>query len=139
MSTTNPTKLPSNRSFGWLFVAIFVLLAGLRWYREGFANTASRPVWLFAGAALLIAAITLVAPSLLTPFNRAWMKLSEILGKVVSPIVLGIIFFVLITPFALVTRLFGRDSLRLKPRQTASYWIDRTPPGPPPESLHNQF
>lgn len=62
-----------------------------------------------------------------------------LLGKIVSPIVLGIIFFLLISPVALVTRAFGRDALRLKAAETGSLWITRTPPGPDPESFKNQF
>lgn len=135
MSNPGTAKLPSNRSFGWLFVTVFLFLAGLRWYRGGSGSG----IWLLVGAAALLAVITLAAPGLLTPLNRAWMKFGEILGRIVSPIVLGVIFYLLITPFALVTRLFGRDSLRLKPRQVTSYWLDRSPPGPPPDSLRNQF
>jgi len=76
---------------------------------------------------------------LLTPLNKAWMKLGDLLGKVISPIVLGIIFFVLLAPVALVTRLLGRDELRLKMSNSSSYWIDRTPPGPAGDSFKNQF
>ena len=83
--------------------------------------------------------LTLLAPQWLRPFNRAWFLLGELLGKIVSPIVLGVIFFLLITPVALVGRLLGRDELRLKRKPVNSYWVDRTPPGPEADSFKNQF
>ena len=61
------------------------------------------------------------------------------MGKVVSPIVLGILFFIVISPVAIVTRLFGRDVLLLRKRNVNSYWIERNPPGPQPESFKEQF
>ena len=83
--------------------------------------------------------MTLAAPRLLAPFNLAWFKLGLLMGKVVSPIVLGIIFFVLLTPVAVIGRLFGRDELRLKRKAVQSYWIERVPPGPDGDSFKNQF
>jgi hypothetical protein len=74
---------------------------------------------------------------LLAPLNRAWFGLSLFLGKVVSPIVLSIIFFVLIAPVALITRLFGRDALLLKKRQASTYWVDKE--SIEPGSFKNQF
>ena len=79
------------------------------------------------------------APQILSPLNRLWFSLGLLLGKIVSPIVLGLIFFLLITPVSLVTRLFGRDELKIKKRTVESYWVDRSPPGPPSESFKNQY
>jgi hypothetical protein len=62
-----------------------------------------------------------------------------LLGKIVSPIVLGLIFFVLITPAALITRLFGRDELKIKKRTVESYWVDRSTLGLESESFKNQY
>jgi hypothetical protein len=76
---------------------------------------------------------------MLTPLNWLWYELGMLLGKIVNPIVLGFIFFVLITPVSIVTRLFGRDELRIKKRHVESYWIDRSPPGPPLDSFKNQY
>jgi len=67
------------------------------------------------------------------------MALGHLLGRIVSPIVLGLIFFVLITPVALFGRVAGRDPLRLKPRAISSYWVKREPAGPTPDSFKNQF
>jgi hypothetical protein len=67
------------------------------------------------------------------------MQLGALMGRVVSPLVLGTIFFLLITPISMLARLFGRDELRLKKIDTSSYWIARAPPGPDGDSFKNQF
>jgi hypothetical protein len=72
--------------------------------------------------------------------NRLWLKFGLLLYKVMNPLVLGLLFFVTITPIGLVMRAFGKDFLRMKmDRSAKSYWIDRAPPGPPPQSMKNQF
>ena len=93
--------------------------------------------WLVGG--ILVGLVAIASPFLLTPFNKAWMRLGELMGKVVSPFVLGVIFFALITPIALITRFFSRDELRLKRTNGDSYWINRTPPGPSKDSFKKQF
>lgn len=131
---TSPTPLPSNRSFGTVFIVFFSLLGALSWWRNG----AMHP-WLFALAGLTLV-VTLAVPSLLSPLNQAWMKLAEALHRVMSPLILGIMFYGLITPIALVMRLRGRDPLHRRfDTKAGSYWITREPPGPSPESLPNQF
>jgi len=129
------SNLPSNRNFGFLFAGLFALLSAYAAYQG--AESFRVYGWLTAG--VVIGLIAVVAPNSLTPFNKAWMKLGDFMGKVVSPLVLGVIFFVLITPIALLTRLFGRDELRLKKADVSSYWIDRAPPGPAGDSFKNQF
>ena len=131
----SPQNLPSNRNFGLLFAGVFALLSAYAAYQG--ADTIKVYGWLIAGA--VTGLIAVVAPNLLTPFNKAWMKLGDLMGKVVSPVVLGVIFFVLITPVAVIGRLFGRDELRLKRTNANTYWIDRVPPGPAGESFKNQF
>jgi hypothetical protein len=76
---------------------------------------------------------------LLRPLNKAWYQLGLFLGRFVSPIVLGILFFIVITPVAIVMRLSGRDALKLRRQDVSSHWIDRKPPGPEPESFKEQF
>jgi hypothetical protein len=89
-------------------------------------------------AAFLLAA--LLAPKVLTPLNRAWMAFALLLHKVTSPIILGVLFFVLFTPVALFMRLAKRDLMKRRFEPGAgSYWIPRSPAGPPPESLRDQF
>jgi len=124
----------TDRSFGIVFTVFFTFV-GLWPLRGG------GPVrwWAVAIAApFLITA--LACPAVLRPLNAAWMKLSLLLAKVVNPIVMGLLFFVAVTPIALLMRLFGKDPLRLSfDARAASYWIQRQPPGPPPETMSNQF
>ncbi len=96
------------------------------------------PIALGLSAAFLLAA--LLAPKVLTPLNRAWMAFALLLHKVTSPIILGVLFFVLFTPVALFMRLAKRDLMKRRFEPGAgSYWIPRSPAGPPPESLRDQF
>ena len=127
--------LPQNRTFGLVFTGIFFLLAVYNWLTD------SAPIYLrvFGGLAIIFLLATLIAPAILAPLNRAWYQLGLLLGRVVSPLVLGLLFFVLITPVALFTRLIGRDALRIKKQTIDSYWIKRGPPGPNPESFKDQF
>ena len=126
---------PSNRSFGFLFAGIFFGLSAYSRYRGAGATE----VFGWLGVSVLTALLALVAPGVLAPFNKAWMGLGNLIGNAVSPLVLGVIYFVLITPIALITRLFGRDELRLRRKNTTTYWIDRSPPGPAGDSFKNQF
>lgn len=133
-SARGPDPLPSNRSFGVLFAVVFGGLGGWSLWRSG-----TLAPYLFL-AATLFAVLAWRAPEKLASLNRGWMRFGALLHRIVSPIVLGIMYFCLITPYALVMRVAGRDPLcrRLNPN-ARSYWIDRTPPGPPPGSLGNQF
>ena len=128
-------NFPSNRNFGFLFAGVFALLSV---YAAYYGADAFK-VYGWLAASLFLGLVAVAIPGVLTPFCNAWMKLGELISKVVSPLVLGVIFFVLITPIALITRLFGRDELRLKRTSTHSYWIKRTAPGPAGESFKNQF
>ena len=126
--------LPSNRSFGALFVVVFALVGAWGWWR----GNALYP-WAFALSALTLL-LTLLTPDWLAPANRAWMKLGELLNRIVSPIALGLIFFGVLTPMALAMRLFGRDAMKRRFEPSArTYWIERDPPGPDPSGLPNQF
>lgn len=124
----------SDRSFGFVFAVVFIVIAawpllsggGLRWWSMA-----------IAGALALIA---VAVPAVLAVPNRLWMKFGLLLGKIVSPIALGILFYGVISPIGVMMRLFGQDPLRLKrDAQAQSYWIAREPPGPPPQSMTNQF
>jgi hypothetical protein len=81
-------------------------------------------ILLFTGSALAIVA-TICYPRILRPLNAAWQRLGKLLGLVVSPIVLSVIFFGLVTPLAVVLRLCGRDELHLRRRPMSSYWVER--------------
>lgn len=131
---TEPLPLPSDRSFGLLFVVVFALLSVWAWW-YGLAWAA----WP-AALAMLTLLVALLRPALLNPLNRLWMRLAQLLNRVVSPLVLGLIYFGLFTPMAWAMRLRGRDALRLRlDSKAATYWIEREPPGPDPKSLPNQY
>jgi hypothetical protein len=95
--------------------------------------------WWGAAAAMLLA-VTLLRPATLAPFNKVWTKLGLLLFKVISPITLGFVFLTTIVPIGFLMRIIGKDPLRLKKNAGAStYWIERVPPGPAPETMTNQF
>lgn len=124
----------SDRVFGLVFAGVFLVIAG--WpLIHGVA-----PRWWALGISVAFGAVAWVRPVLLARLNRLWMKLGILLGKVVSPIALGILFFGVVTPIGVMIRIAGKDPLRLKRDPAAvSYWIERKPPGPPPDSMINQF
>ncbi|MCI2807811.1 SxtJ family membrane protein [Eoetvoesiella caeni] len=135
MNLSKQDKLPSNRSFGALFTAIFAAIA-----IYSHITGAQQHVWLsWAFICVLLGLITLLAPKLLLPFNKIWFLIGVSLAKIFNPLVLGVLFFIVLTPVALVAKVFGRDALRLKRREIPSYWIERCPPGPSPETFKNQF
>jgi len=126
--------LPSDRSFGITFAVVFAAIAAwLVWKSLPGAG-------IVASLSILFVAIALSRPLLLRPLNRGWMAFGAVLHRVVSPLVLGLIYFGMFAPIATAMRLRGRDAMRRRADPDAkSYWICRDPPGPPPESLKNQF
>jgi hypothetical protein len=113
-------KLPSNRKFGIFFSSIFFLVGTYFLY----ANI-SKVTWVFYTVALFFLVITLFKPKLLLPLNKLWMSFGLFLGMIINPIVMGIIFFGLITPYAIFMRTTGRDELRLKNNLYKSHWVIR--------------
>jgi predicted membrane metal-binding protein len=133
-SREEEVKAGSDRSFGLVFAGFFAILGALSLWRHSQTWHYTLPV----AAAFLVVALTY--PRVLGPLNRLWLKFGLLLYKVMNPIVLGLLFFVTIMPIGLVMRAMGKDFLRLKRDPNAkSYWIARTPPGPPPQSMKNQF
>ena len=130
-----PNFLPPERNFGLLFIFFFGVL-GVYGYIKNH-NEFIVFMWLLICVALI--PITLLRPILLKPFNRAWYKIGHMIGKIVSPVVLGIMFYFLITPVALIGKIVGRDELRLKKHDGESYWIHRNPHEPTPDTFKNQF
>jgi hypothetical protein len=127
-------KIGSDRSFGLVFAAVFVAIAGLPLLRGA-------PVrWWALALAAIFALAALTAPSLLRPLNRIWFKFGLVLHHIVNPIMMGAIFFIAVTPMALVMRALGRDPLRLKHDPAcATYWVPRERPAPAPRSMAKQF
>ncbi len=109
----------NNKSFGILFFLVFLLIA--IW---PVINSEPIRIWsIIISILFLILGIT--NSKILTPLKRGWIKLGEILGKVVAPIIMGFIYFIIITPIGILMRLFGKDLLNIKFNKDKSYWIKR--------------
>ena len=126
-------NLPSNRKFGFFFTFVFWGTAAYLYYTENITWA-----YAFITISLSFLIITLVKSDVLLPLNKLWMRLGLLLGIIVSPIVLGIIFFGLFTPIAILMRLSGRDELKIKFYKKSSYWITRSEPINS-NSFKNQF
>ncbi len=113
-------KLPSNRKFGFFFSVIFLLVSSYYLYLN------EKIIALILGfISILFFFVSLLKAGLLLPLNIIWMKFGILLGKLISPIVLGTIFFFMFTPVAVIMRFIGRDELRLRLNFQDSYWIKR--------------
>ena len=134
LSRNHVIQGPSDRSFGFVMAAFFFLvgLAPLRHHQ---------PVRLWSlGLASVFLAFALIRPALLAPLNKAWMAFGLLLSRFVTPVVIGLMFYLVFTPVGFLYRLMGRDPLRLSfDKELNSYWIERRPPGPPPDEMLNQF
>jgi hypothetical protein len=124
----------SNRSFGLLIGGVFLLVAGLHYWKE-------RPdffIWLIVGAGFI--AVSLLLPRILAPLRRLWLKLGHLMSIVVGPVILAVMYVLAIVVTGVLIRLFGKDLLSLKRKPAeASYWINRNPPGPEFKSFADQF
>jgi hypothetical protein len=124
----NVVTAPSDRSFGSIFVVVFAIIA-LWQGRVGNSNAAI----VSASLSLLTFVVRVTRSVLLNPLNRAWMKFGALLHAILNPIVLGAMYYLVITPFGVAMRLCGRDVLKRRlDHTTKSYWIRRDPHGPPP-------
>ena len=113
-------KLPSNKKFGFFFSVIFLLISSYYLYLNEII------IALILGfISVLFFFVSLLKAGLLLPLNIVWMKFGILLGKLISPIVLGTIFFFMFTPVAVIMRFIGRDELRLRLNFQDSYWIKR--------------
>ncbi len=109
----------NNKSFGILFFIVFLLIA--LWPVK---DSESVRVWPMI-ISLLFLILGIINSKFLTPLKKGWIKLGEILGKFIAPIVMGFIYFVVITPIGILLRLFGKDLLNIKFNKNKSYWIKR--------------
>jgi hypothetical protein len=129
-----PSNGPSDRSFGLTFAILFAII-GL----APLARHHSVRGWALVISAAIIL-VSLARPAALHPANRIWMQFAAILNRIVSPIVMGLIFLFVVFPIGLILRFLGKDPLRRRfDPQATTYWIPRQPPGPPPESMSRQF
>jgi hypothetical protein len=127
-----PAPESSDRSFGFVFAAVFTIIGCwplIHW---------AAPRWWALGIGAAFAAVALVRPQLLHLLNRAWLAFGRLLHRVVSPLVMGMVFFTVVTPTGWIMRWRGKDVLSLKRRpDLKSYWITREPSQT--ESMKNQF
>lgn len=126
-------RASSDRSFGLISAAALIVIALWPTWRG------ESPRILPLGAALVLVFLALAVPACLHTFNMMWVRCGVLLGKIVSPLVLGVMFFAVFTPGAIGIRILGRDLLRLRRTDDESYWTWRVPPGPAPETAENQF
>jgi hypothetical protein len=124
----------SDRSFGLVMAGALAVVSSVNIWHIG-------RVWPWTGSiAALFLAAALLRPAILHPLNLLWLKFGLLLHKIVNPVLMGLIFYGTVLPTGMVARLMGKDLLRLKLQPDAdSYWIPRTPPGPAPETMKDQF
>ena len=123
-------KTSSNRSFGIVFFIVFLLVAIYPFFKNGDIRLWS----LLVSSIFLI--LGLINSNILTPLNKIWFKFGIFLGKMISPVIMGIIFFLVVTQIGFIMRLMGKDVLSLKFNNNKSYWIEKTDPK---SKMKNQF
>mgnify|MGYP001188437786 FL=1 len=123
-------KISSNRSFGIVFFIVFLLIALYPLtYSQDIRN------WSVI-ISIIFLVLGLFNSKILTPLNKLWFKFGIFLGKIISPIIMGIIFFLVVTPIGLLMRLLGKDLINLKYNNNKSYWIEKKGPK---SKMKNQF
>ena len=123
-------KISSNRSFGIVFFIVFLLIALYPLINQGEFRLWSLII------SFIFFVLGILNSKILTPLNKLWFKFGIFLGKIVSPIIMGIIFFFVVTPTGVLMRIFGKDILNLKYNNNKSYWIEKTEPK---SKMKNQF
>ncbi len=123
-------KKSSSKSFGYLFFAIFLALAVWVYVKNQNLN-----YWLI-GTSVVFLVLTLIKSKLLDVLNDLWIKFGELLGKIIAPIVMSIVFFLIVTPIGLVLKIVKKDLLKLKFNNDKSYWIEKSKTI---ESMDKQF
>jgi len=123
-------KISSNKSFGIVFF-IFFLIFSIYPLTDGGALR----VWSLV-ISIIFLILGLLNSKILTPLNKLWFKFGILLGTIVSPIVMGIVFFIVVTPISLIMKILGKDILNLKKNKNKSYWIDKSEPN---SKMKNQF
>ena len=115
----NDIEISSNRSFGIVFFIVFFLIGIYPLFNDG-----NLRVWTLI-ISIIFLILGLVNSKILLPLNKLWFKFGILLGLVISPLVMGIIFFLVITPISLILRVIGKDVLNLKKNNNKTYWIEK--------------
>ena len=123
-------KIGTNKGFGIVFFIVFLLIA-----IYPLINNGEIRIWSLV-IAIIFLILGLLNSKVLTPLNKIWFKFGLLLGKIVSPLIMGIIFFLVVTPTALIMRVIGKDLLNLKFNNKKTYWIEKTGPK---SKMKNQF
>ena len=123
-------KISSNRSFGIVFFIVFLLIALYPLLKGNDLR-----IWSLI-ISFIFLVLGLINSKILTPLNRLWFKFGLLLGKFISPLIMGIIFFVVVTPIGIIMRLLKKDLLNLKNNKKETYWIDKSGPK---SKMKNQF
>ena len=123
-------KIGSNRSFGIVFFILFLLVA-----LYPTINSEGIRMWSII-VSLIFLILGLLNSKILTPLNKVWFKFGILLGRVISPLIMGVIFFFVVTPIGLIMRILGKDVLNLKYNNNKTYWIEKTGPK---SKMRNQF
>ena len=123
-------KIGSNKSFGIVFFVVFLLIS-----LYPLLNNESIRVWSLV-ISIIFLILGILDSKILSPLNKIWFKFGIFLGKIISPIIMGIIFFLVVTPTGFIMRLLGKDVLNLKYNDNKSYWIEKTGPK---SKMNNQF
>ena len=126
----NSIKISSNRSFGITFFIVFLIISLFP-----VLNEENPKVWSLA-ISFIFLILGLLNSNLLSPLNKIWFKFGVFLGKIVSPLIMVIIYFFVVTPIGLMLKVFKKDVLRLKFNKNKSYWIEKTEPK---SKMKNQF
>ena len=130
MSEYNDIKISSNRSFGVVFFVVFLLIA-----LYPLLNDNEIRLWSLIVSVLFLI-LGILNSKILSPLNKIWFKFGLLLGKIISPIIMGVIFFLVVTPIGFIMKLLGKDLINLKFNNEKSYWIEKS--GPKSE-MKNQF
>ncbi len=123
-------KISSNRSFGIVFFIVFLLIALYPLLKDNDLR-----IWSLV-ISFIFLILGLINSKILTPLNRLWFKFGLLLGKFISPLIMGIIFFIVVTPIGIIMRLLKKDLLNLKYDKKETYWIDKSGPK---SKMKNQF
>ena len=130
LNSKNKIKLGSNRSFGIVFFIVFFIIA-----LYPLINKEDLRIWSLI-VSIIFLILGLLNSKILSPLNKIWFKFGLFLGRIISPLIMGMIFFFVVTPIGYLMRLFGKDLLNLRYNNNKTYWIEKKGPK---SKMKNQF